>query len=196
MSRQTLPVQITEPIETYPKGFYAVYSHVDMPKLDSLRVARQGSANRSWQVETLDGYLSFLHSQEGLLHRVPRPDRDFKPELKRCVRWIDAIGVHDATEAVTFDQLLTSLSSALDGRWTVTHSDLTIGNILVEGADGDTVEASANCLIHTYGKKGASTRGSLYDFTFCRIDGALKITRKKITFIDDRLEGPIDIYHL
>ena len=71
-----------------------------------------------------------------------------------------------------------------------------IGNILVEGADGDTVEASANCLIHTYGKKGASTRGSLYDFTFCRTEGALKITRKKITFIDDRLEGPIDIYHL
>lgn len=71
-----------------------------------------------------------------------------------------------------------------------------IGNILVESAGDDVVEATANCLIHTYGKKGSSTRGSLYDFTFRRIDGALKIARKKITFIDDRLEGPVDIYHL
>ena len=71
-----------------------------------------------------------------------------------------------------------------------------IGNILVERADGEAVEATANCLVHTYGKKGAATRGSLYDFAFRRIDGALKIIRKKITFIDDRLEGPIDIYHL
>lgn len=71
-----------------------------------------------------------------------------------------------------------------------------IGNILVERADSEAVEATANCLVHTYGKKGAATRGSLYDFAFRRIDGALKIIRKKITFIDDRLEGPIDIYHL
>lgn len=71
-----------------------------------------------------------------------------------------------------------------------------IGNILVETANGVAVEATANCLVHTYGKKGAATRGSLYDFAFRRIDDGLKISRKKITFIDDRLEGPIDIYHL
>ena len=71
-----------------------------------------------------------------------------------------------------------------------------IGNVLVESANGDSVEASANCLVHVYGKKGATTRGSLYDFRFRRVDGALKIARKKIVFIDDRLEGPIDIYHL
>ena len=71
-----------------------------------------------------------------------------------------------------------------------------IGSILVERADGEEVEATANCLVHTYGKKGASTRASLYDFTLRRIGGALRIARKKITFIDDRLEGPIDVYHL
>ena len=71
-----------------------------------------------------------------------------------------------------------------------------VGNVLVEGVDGDEIEATANCLIHTYGKKGAATRGSLYDYTFRRVDGALKISRKKITFIDDRLEGPIDVYHM
>ena len=49
---------------------------------------------------------------------------------------------------------------------------------------------------HPQGGRTGRTRGSLYDFAFRRIDGALKIMRKKITFIDDRLEGPIDIYHL
>ena len=71
-----------------------------------------------------------------------------------------------------------------------------IGNVLVESAEGDAVEATANCIVHVYGKKGAATRGSRYDFTFSRIDGALKIARKKVIFIDDRLEGPVDIYHL
>ena len=58
------------------------------------------------------------------------------------------------------------------------------------------MEATANCIIHTYGKKGGLTRASLYDFVFRRVNGDLKIARKKITFIDDRLEGPIDVYHL
>ncbi len=71
-----------------------------------------------------------------------------------------------------------------------------IGNVRVESAGANGIEATANCLVHVYGKKGAATRGSLYDFAFRRIDGMLKIVRKKITFIDDRLEGPIDIYHL
>ncbi len=71
-----------------------------------------------------------------------------------------------------------------------------IGNVLVESAGDKTVEATANCIVHVYGKKGAATRGGLYDFTFRRVDGGLKIARKKIVFIDDRLEGPIDIYHL
>lgn len=71
-----------------------------------------------------------------------------------------------------------------------------VGNVLVEAARSDEVTAFANCLIHSYGKKGGQTRASLYDFTLRRVDGALRIARKKITFIDDRLEGPVDVYHL
>lgn len=71
-----------------------------------------------------------------------------------------------------------------------------VGNIVVGGERGGEVEATANCLVHSYGKKGGLTRGSLYDFTLRRVDGALRIARKKITLIDDRLEGPIDVYHL
>jgi benzoate/toluate 1,2-dioxygenase beta subunit len=70
-----------------------------------------------------------------------------------------------------------------------------VGNVLVE-EDGDEVQATANCIVHSYGKKGSLTRGSLYDFTLRRVDGELKICRKKIVFVDDRLEGPIDVYHL
>jgi 3-phenylpropionate/cinnamic acid dioxygenase small subunit len=71
-----------------------------------------------------------------------------------------------------------------------------IGNVLVENANGEEIEAVANCLVHTYGKKGGMTRASLYDFLLRRIDGKLKIARKKITFIDDRLVGPVDVYHI
>ena len=48
----------------------------------------------------------------------------------------------------------------------------------------------------TYGKKGRMTRGGLYDYSLRRVGVALKIARKKIVFIDDRLEGPIDVYHM
>ena len=71
-----------------------------------------------------------------------------------------------------------------------------VSNVLVEKAEGVMVEVIANCLVHSYGKKGSLTRGGMYDFTLTRINGNLKISRKKIVFIDDRLEGPIDVYHL
>jgi benzoate/toluate 1,2-dioxygenase subunit beta len=71
-----------------------------------------------------------------------------------------------------------------------------VGNVLVERVDGSEIEATANCLVHTYGKRGAQTRGGMYDFKLRRMNGDLKIAQKKITFIDDRLEGPIDVYHL
>ena len=54
------------------------------------------------------------------------------------------------------------------------HKSVRIGCSCPTHTGGATVEASANCLVHTYGKKGAATRGSLYDFAFRRIDGALK----------------------
>lgn len=72
-----------------------------------------------------------------------------------------------------------------------------VGNVVIEKVDRDEVTALANCLIHTYGKHGGQTRASLYDYTLRRqTDGSLRIAKKKITLIDDRLEGPVDVYHL
>jgi len=72
-----------------------------------------------------------------------------------------------------------------------------VGNVLIEHVEGENITAFANCLIHSYGKHGGQTRASLYDYIIRREEGGrLKIARKKITFIDDRLEGPVDVYHL
>ncbi len=71
-----------------------------------------------------------------------------------------------------------------------------VGNILIDKIDGEEITALANCLIHTYGKKGGMTRASLYDFVIRRVGDDLRIMRKKITFIDDRLECPVDVYHI
>ena len=71
-----------------------------------------------------------------------------------------------------------------------------VGNVLIESVDGNEITAFANCLVHSYSGKGAQTRASLYDFIIHQTDDGLKIARKKITFIDDRIEGPVDVYHL
>jgi 3-phenylpropionate/cinnamic acid dioxygenase small subunit len=66
----------------------------------------------------------------------------------------------------------------------------------VLSSEGDEVSATANCLVHSFGKHGSQNRGSLYDFKFRKGGEKLKIIQKKITLIDDKLEGPVDIYHL
>ena len=71
-----------------------------------------------------------------------------------------------------------------------------VGNVLIDKVVGEKIYALANCLVHTFGKKGAQTRASLYDYIIRQGDNGLKIVHKKITFIDDRLEGPVDVYHL
>jgi len=71
-----------------------------------------------------------------------------------------------------------------------------VSNILVAGVEGDEISATANCLVHSFGKHGAQTRASLYDFKLRKTEAGLKIILKKITLIDDKLEGPVDIYHL
>ena len=71
-----------------------------------------------------------------------------------------------------------------------------VSNILISKVEDDFIIASANCLVHSFGKHGSQNRASLYDFKFRKIDSDLKIIQKKITLVDDQLEGPVDIYHL
>ena len=71
-----------------------------------------------------------------------------------------------------------------------------VSNILISKVEDDFIIASANCLVHSFGKHGSQNRASLYDFKLRKLDGNLKIFQKKITLVDDQLEGPVDIYHL
>ena len=72
-----------------------------------------------------------------------------------------------------------------------------VGNVLIRAANDDAIEAVANWIVHTYNSRGATTtRSGRYDYTIKRVESGLRIARKKITMIDDRLEGPVDVYHV
>lgn len=72
-----------------------------------------------------------------------------------------------------------------------------VGNVVVTGASGERIDATASWIVHTYDSRGNSTtRSGSYDYELRRTPEGLRIARKRITMIDDRLEGPIDVYHI
>lgn len=72
-----------------------------------------------------------------------------------------------------------------------------VGNVLVVSETADAVEATASWIVHTYDSRGqTTTRSGSYDYMLRKAGGGFVIARKKITMIDDRLEGPIDVYHV
>jgi hypothetical protein len=50
--------------------------------------------------------------------------------------------------------------------------------------------------VHCYGLHGSQTRGGWYEYLLRQTPEGLRIARKKIVMIDDRLVGPVDIYHV
>lgn len=71
-----------------------------------------------------------------------------------------------------------------------------VGNVTIEKTSEEEITVFASCLIHSFGKHGSKTNGCLYDYVLRRDGDGLKIARKKVTLIDDRIAGPIDVYHL
>ena len=73
-----------------------------------------------------------------------------------------------------------------------------VGNVLVIAASEANIEASCSWTVHQYGdRKGARIHGGRYDYTFSRHEnGDLKIVRKHITFLNDRVDIPIDVYNV
>ena len=71
-----------------------------------------------------------------------------------------------------------------------------VGNVLVTGSAASELQVAASWIVHTYGVRGSFTRSGRYDYVLRRTDGGLRIARKKITMIDDRLEGAVDVYHV
>jgi benzoate/toluate 1,2-dioxygenase beta subunit len=73
-----------------------------------------------------------------------------------------------------------------------------VGNVVLGAVDGVGAELSARAswIVHSYGLHGSLTRGGSYEYLLRSEHGTLKIARKKIVMIDDRLVGPVDIFHV
>ena len=71
-----------------------------------------------------------------------------------------------------------------------------VGGVMLDEANDNEVKARASWVVHSYGLHGAITRGGWYEYRLRRDPAGLKIARKKITMIDDKLVGPLDFFHL
>ncbi len=67
---------------------------------------------------------------------------------------------------------------------------------IVTGESNGELEVAASWLCHVYGIRGSFTRGGRYEYRLRNTDHGLKIARKKIIMIDDKLEGPVDVFHV
>jgi 3-phenylpropionate/cinnamic acid dioxygenase small subunit len=71
-----------------------------------------------------------------------------------------------------------------------------VGGVTVDATDDGEIKARAGWMVHSYGIHGGITRGGWYEYTLRRGGDALRIARKKITMIDDKLVGPVDFFHV
>ena len=72
-----------------------------------------------------------------------------------------------------------------------------VGSVLVHRVDDNgMVEASSSWITHVFSVRGVATLGGYADYALRRVDGALRIAKKRVVLIDDRLEIPVDVYHL
>jgi 3-phenylpropionate/cinnamic acid dioxygenase small subunit len=68
--------------------------------------------------------------------------------------------------------------------------------VIVTGVENGEVVARASWIVHSFGQRGALTRGGSYEYRLRREDRGLRIASKKIILIDDKLVGPVDIFHV
>jgi len=73
-----------------------------------------------------------------------------------------------------------------------------IGNVLILSSMSETVEATCSWTLHQYGdRKGPRIHGGRYDYRLKRdADGAFRIARKHIVFLNDRVDIPLDVYNV
>lgn len=71
-----------------------------------------------------------------------------------------------------------------------------VSGVLLGTQEGNEVAARAGWIVHAFGPHGTVTRGGWYEYRLRETAEGLKIARKKIILIDDKLVGPVDIFHL
>lgn len=73
-----------------------------------------------------------------------------------------------------------------------------VGNVLVLSSTADEVAATCSWTVHQYAdRKGPRVHGGRYDYRLKRTaDGDLRIARKHVTFLNDRVDIPLDVYNV
>jgi 3-phenylpropionate/cinnamic acid dioxygenase small subunit len=71
-----------------------------------------------------------------------------------------------------------------------------VSNFKLHQVEDAELTVHANWLVHSYGVHGSLNRGGFYEYKLRTIKGELKIAFKKIIMIDDKLIGPVDIFHV
>lgn len=71
-----------------------------------------------------------------------------------------------------------------------------VHNILVQGVDAEGIRVTANWLSQSYRAGEQYFYGGYYEHLLVEIDGQLRIRRKKVVLINDRVDGYVDLYHL
>lgn len=73
-----------------------------------------------------------------------------------------------------------------------------IGNVLILSATAAEIEAACSWTVHQYAdRKGPRIHGGRYEYRLKREpSGELKIARKLITFLNDRVDIPLDVYNV
>lgn len=73
-----------------------------------------------------------------------------------------------------------------------------IGNVLILSSTAEEVEATCSWTVHQYAdRKGPRMHGGRYDYRLRRDpDGDLRIAKKHVTFLNDRVDIPLDVYNV
>jgi benzoate/toluate 1,2-dioxygenase beta subunit len=72
-----------------------------------------------------------------------------------------------------------------------------VGNVLILGEDAGHTLVSASWTVHQYTTaKGSRVHGGRYEYRLCSSDAGLRITAKKVIFLNDGVDIPLDIYNV
>jgi 3-phenylpropionate/cinnamic acid dioxygenase small subunit len=71
-----------------------------------------------------------------------------------------------------------------------------VGGVMLQPSYGTEIAVRASWIVHSFGLHGPLTRGGWYEYRLRPVGAQLRIARKKITMVDDKLVGPVDIFHV
>ena len=72
-----------------------------------------------------------------------------------------------------------------------------VSNVLILDGSVDDMTVATSWTVHLYHhQKGARMHGGRYEYRLRRDEGALTIAAKKIIFLNDKVDVPLDVYNV